>query len=78
MKDRPLLVTAIVFGGIGFVILTIAAIIFISGEKAPLDYIGALIGMEKGRITVGTIAQFSLVFEIMAFIVAYRELSDET
>lgn len=77
LKDRPLLVTAMVFGGIGLVMLIVAGVLFLNGDKGPLNYIGSLLGMERGRLTTGTISQFSLVFEVMAFIIGYRALSDE-
>lgn len=77
LKNKPLLITAIVFGGIGLLIIILGAVLFIDGGNDALNAIGSVFGMEKGKLTTATICQFSIVFEAMAFVVGYRALRDE-
>lgn len=77
LKNKPLLITAIIFAGIGLLIIILGAVLFIDGGKDALNTIGSVLGMEKGKLTTATICQFSIVFEIMAFVVGYRALRDE-
>ena len=78
LKNKPLLIIAIIFGGIGAIILIFAAILLIDGGKEPLDFINSVLGMPKGKVTVATISQFALVFEVMSFIVGYNAIKYES
>ena len=77
LKNKPLLITSIIFGIIGLLILILGAVLFVDGGKDALNEIGAVFGMEKGKLTPATICQFSIIFEAMAFVIGYRALRDE-
>ncbi len=77
-KGKPLLITAMVFGSIGLLLILFGAIVFLDGGNEPLDLIASVLGLEKGRVGVATICQFAIVFEIMAFIVGFQALKEES
>ena len=77
LKGKPLLITAIVFGSIGLLLLFFGSVIFLDGGTEPLDVIASVLGLEKGSIKVAAVSQFAIVFEIMAFIVGFNSLKEE-
>lgn len=77
LKDKPLLITAIIFGGIGLLLMIVTGILFLNGNNDAFDTIGSVFGMESGKVTAATISQFSLVFEVVAFVIGYRSLMEE-
>ena len=52
LKNKPLLITSIIFGIIGLLILILGAVLFVDGGKDALNEIGAVFGMEKGKLIV--------------------------
>ena len=77
LKGKPLIITAIVFGAIGLVLLIFGGVLFIDSGTDILDFIGSVLGLEKGRGGVATVCQFAVVFEVMALIIGFRAITDE-
>ena len=77
MKNKPLLLTALIFGGIGVIIIILAVIFYMAGESGLYNAIASFFGMGKDKITTATICQLGILFEIAAFILGYRSLSVE-
>ena len=77
LKGKPLLITAIIVGSIGLLLLFFGSVIFLDGGTEPLDVIASVLGLEKGSIKVAAVCQFAIVFEIMAFIVGFNSLKEE-
>ncbi len=78
MKNKPLLLTALIFGGIGLAIIILAIVLYMAGENELYNNIAAIFGMAKDKVTTATVCQVGIIFEIAAFILGFRSLSVES
>ncbi len=74
IKNKPLLITALVFGGLGLVFLSLSAASLLAGDGTITDAIASLFGQSKVHVTTASLGQFSVVFETAAFLLAFRSL----
>ncbi len=77
LKNKPLLITAIIFGGIGIILAVFTGILFLNNDTAVFELISMLLGMGGKGVTASTIWQFSFIFEAAAFVLGYRALIEE-
>ena len=77
MKKKPLMISAMVFGGIGLAMIIVGIVFYMNGDTAFFETLAKIFGMTKDKITATTLCQFGVVFEIAAFVLAYRSLKDE-
>lgn len=78
MKSRPLMISALIFGGIGLAIIVLGTVFYMNGSTAFYESVAGILGMTKDKISTTTFCQFGIIFEIAAFILGYRSLKDET
>ncbi len=78
LKNRPLLIAALIFGGIGLLLIITATIIYIDGSKTIYNAIASLLGMPIGKITTASVCQFGTIFEIAAFVLGYKSFITES
>lgn len=76
MKGKPFLIAALVFGGLGFIMLIMTMISYFCGDGLISGALAQMLSVGKDSFTDATMAQISIVFFIPAFIFAYRALSD--
>ncbi len=77
MKNKPLMISALIFGGIGVLIILFAVICYMSGNTEVYESIGRIFGMTRDKITTASLSQFGIIFEAAAFVLGYRSLKDE-
>lgn len=77
MKNKPLMFTALIFGGVGAAVIILAIVLYMAGDKNVYSAIASFFGMGKDKITTATICQLGILFEISAFILAHRSLAVE-
>ena len=78
LKSRPLLLSAIIFGGIGLLLICTAAWIFVSGDTGLTKWLSSVLHSDSGSISSATFSQLGIVFEISAMVIACRALDDES
>ena len=78
MKNKPLLMSALVFGGIGLIILILGAVFYMDGNNDFYESVAGFFGMAKSKVSTSTFCQFGIVFELAAFVLGYRSLKDES
>ena len=74
MKNKPFLIAAMVFGGIGLFILLVSALIFLTKNTSICTNLGKLLGTS---ISTSTLAELAAVFFMPAFVFAYKSFSSE-
>lgn len=77
MKNKPFLISAIVFGGLGLLVLLLTVISFFEGDNLISGAIASLLNLSKDSFNDATMAQVAVVFFIPTFIFAFRTLADE-
>lgn len=77
LKEKPLLIAAIIFGGIGLVLIITGCLLYMINDSTFLNMIDSVFGFTKGSTSPATFSQLGIVFEASAFILIYRSLVDE-
>ncbi len=77
MKNKPLMLAGLIFGGIGLAIIVTAIILYMAGKTDIYGSVAQFFGMTKEKINTPTICQLGILFEIAAFILGYRSLAVE-
>lgn len=77
LRNKPLFITALIFGGIGVVLTILTGILFLNNDDSFFGLIARLFGMAKESVTASTLWQFAFIFEAAAFILGYRALVEE-
>ncbi len=78
LKNKPLLITALIFGGIGIILAILTGIMFLADDTNGFSIISGLLGMKSADIKASSLWQFSFIFEAAAFILGYRALVEES
>lgn len=78
MKKKPLFLAALIFGGLGLLIIGFSIIMYMVGNTSVFQTIGNIFGMARNKITSSTLCQFGIILESAAFLLGYRSLADET
>ena len=76
LKGKPFLITSLVFGGLGLIVLILTVISFFCGDNLISAAIGELIHMGTDSFNDATMGQIAVVFFIPAFIFAFRSFAD--
>lgn len=69
-ENKSMIITAIIFGSIGAVILIFAAVVFLTGNSGIYADIGKYLGFPSGKLSTTLLCQFAVIFEAAAFIFA--------
>ena len=76
IKGKPFLISAIVFGGLGLIVLVLTVISFFCGDNLISSGIATMLGLDKESFTDATMGQIAVVFCIPTFIFAFRSLAE--
>lgn len=76
MKGKPFFISAIVFGGLGFIILVLTLISFFCGDDLISGAIAQKLNLSNESFNDATMAQISIVLFIPAFIFGFRAFSE--
>ena len=76
MKGKAFFISALVFGGLGFIMLVLTCISYFCGDNLISAAIGQTMGLSTESFNDATMAQISIVLFIPTFIFGYRALSD--
>ena len=74
IKGKAFLISAIVFGGLGLIVLVLTVISFFCGDNLISSAIATALGLDKESFTDATMGQIAVVFCIPTFIFAFRSL----
>ncbi len=77
LKNKPLLITALIFGGIGAVLTIFTGILFLNNDTGAFAFIANILGMKRESVTASTMWQFAFIFETAAFVLGYRAFIEE-
>lgn len=77
MKNKPLMLAGLIFGGIGLAIIVTAIVLYMAGETDVYNNVAQFFGMTNDKISTATICQLGILFETAAFILGYRSLAVE-
>ena len=75
-KNRPFLLTSLIFGELGFIMLVLTVISFFCGNSLISGAICTMLHLEDEAFTDATMAQIAVVLFLPAFIFAYRSFAD--
>ncbi len=76
-KNKPILITALIFGGIGIILAIFTGILFLNDDRNVFELVAYLFGMKKENVNASTMWQFAFIFEAAAFVLGYRALAEE-
>lgn len=76
MKNRPFLISSLLFGVIGLALLVIAGLSFINHSTAFTAAIASLLKGDPNSLSNAVIAELGVVFMIPSFIFAYKSFAD--
>ncbi len=76
LRSRPLLIAAIIFGGIGMLLIMIAVYIFMSGDTAITGWLNSLLRSGSDKISSSTFSQIGIVFELSSLMISLRAFDD--
>ena len=76
MKGKAFFISALVFGGLGIIMLVLTLISYFCGDELISGAIAQMLGLSTESFNDATMAQISIVLFIPAFIFGYRALSD--
>lgn len=77
MKDKPFLISSLVFGAVGLLLLIISSIVFITKNTTFFSDLGSALGVNPDTFTVSSVAQLATVCFVPSFIFSYKSMSDE-
>lgn len=77
LKNKSLLIAAIIFGGIGIILAVLTGILFLNDNTGAFKFISDLLGINSEPLTAAKIWQLTFVIEAAAFILGYRALIEE-
>lgn len=77
LKNKPLLVSAIVFGIIGILITISGFIMFLTTDSSGYSIVENLFGIQKDTISMAALCELASVFEGCAFILAVKSAKHE-
>lgn len=78
IKNRPMLIAAIVFCCFGFVIFAFAAIVFISKTTSIYTDFNEFFGLNSQAVSTEALCQLACIFEVFAFLLGYKSYVEET
>ena len=76
MKGKAFFISALVFGGLGFIMLVLTCISYFCGDNLISAAIGHMMGLSTESFNDATMAQISIVLFIPTFIFGFRALAD--
>ncbi len=76
MKNKPFLISGLIFGLIGIALLITAGVSFIMNSADVVKALASLLHQSTDTITNATIAQLGFIFMIPAFIFCYKSFAD--
>lgn len=76
MKNKPFLVSALIFGLIGLALMAVAGISFMTNSNAIVKAVVSIVNGNPQNISNSLIAELGVVFMIPSFIFAYKSFVD--
>lgn len=76
MKGKPFLIAALVFGGLGIIMLILTAISFFCGDNLISYAIARALLLDSSSFSDATMGQMAVVLFIPSFIFAFRSFAD--
>lgn len=67
IKNKPFFISALCFGGVGFILLFISVIAVLTNNTSFQNLVVDLFSLEPGSFTNATIAQFGIILFVPAF-----------
>ncbi len=75
-KNKPFLTAALLFGGVGLLILILATLSSLGHTDVVTRFIIKLFHMKRGSFTVDNLAELGAICAIPSFIFAYKSFCD--
>ncbi len=76
MRNKPFLVSSIIFGLIGIALVAVAGISFITNSTVVAKALVSIIGGSQSNLSNSLLAELGVVFMVPSFIFAYKSFAD--